>query len=271
MSSGSSSPFWRFNSGSWHEAARSEGSELHFLHEDDDSAIIAWESPVGEKNFYRPSPEGVTRRVSLVACGEAARTADLISGALQAGTIPPLTWGMMAEPIAEHLTDRAREFFGPYWGNQWDFYWATEPLPQQTGHENVQLLDLATWRDEVVRVIEESNPSTSALADVDGHQWYGFITDEGDLAAAMAVQRRTAGDGSPTTHFAGLGTDPAFRGQGIGGATMGTAINKELEQVDSVAFGMWSENDPARNLYAKLGITLDIRLISASHVAFRPH
>ncbi len=62
--------------------------------------------------------------------------------------------------------------------------------------------------------------------------------------------------------FEGLGTVPAYRGQGYGGATMVGAVNLSLELVSHVQFGVWSWNEGAMRLYRRLGLHHDGRLIS---------
>lgn len=170
------------------------------------------------------------------------------------GALPAPSRAMLQSNSHDGLADRHCDWLGPHIGNRWDFFYSDSPLPTPKGDEFVARLDLPTWRAEIERVISASNPTTSALRDLDDLTWYGYI-DGNLLGGAMGVERLPNADGTNGSHFAGLGTDPELQGNGIGGAVMAGTINRELDEVEIVSFGMWSWNDRARKLYRRLGIT----------------
>ncbi|WP_182353566.1 GNAT family N-acetyltransferase [Flaviflexus huanghaiensis] len=255
--------FWNSGAERWDHLVE-RGTALLFETGDDYAILAVTSEPVrsledllareGEEDFFRMSaignPDSINRRLDDMREEMERGTFKALQGR---GTLPPPAYAMFEERTLDGLSDHHREWFGKHEGHRWDFFWSDEPLETPQGDEYVQLLDVPTWRSEIERVISASNPSTTALADLDELLWYGYV--EGDLlGGAMGVERRGQFDGTLASHFAGLGTDPDRQGRGIGGAVMAGAINRELKETAIVTFGMWSWNDRARRLYRKLGI-----------------
>ncbi|WP_054953636.1 GNAT family N-acetyltransferase [Flaviflexus massiliensis] len=182
---------------------------------------------------------------------EQARSGTL-NGLAGAGELPGPSRAMLQDDTSAGLADRHKGWLGQYVGNRWIFFYAEDKLETPTHDEHIEKLG-PQWRAEIERVITASNPTTSALRDIDELTWYGYV-DGNLLGGAMGVERRRNSDGTLGSHFAGLGTDPDMQGRGIGGSVMAGTINRELDETDLTTFGMWSWNDKARRLYNRLGI-----------------
>lgn len=258
--------FWNSGAERWDHLVE-RGTALLFETGDDCAILAVTSKPVADLDelvALRDSEHGEEfLRLSAIGSPDSINRAldrvreEMEGGRLEAlpgrGTLPPPAYAMFEEQTLHGLSDHHREWLGKHEGHRWDFFWSDQPLPTPKGDEFIQLLDLPTWRSEIERVISASNPSTTALADLDDLLWYGYV--EGDLlGGAMGVERRRQFDGTLASHFAGLGTDPDRQGRGIGGAVMAGAINRELKETAIATFGMWSWNERARRLYRKLGI-----------------
>lgn len=256
--------FWFTGAERWSSLAE-KGTAVLFEKGDDYAIIISTAEPVesrdellsreGEDDFFRLTAIGSPTSVNDVLDRVRQQAEEgTLPGLPGAGPLPAPSRAMLQNDTLDGLAERHRDWFGSHEGHEWDFYFTDSPLEVQPGDENVQLLDLPTWRSEIERVITASNPTTTALRDLDDLTWYGYV--EGELlGGAMGVERRRNVDGTIGSHFAGLGTDPDRQGQGIGGAVMAGTINRELTEASLITFGMWSWNDRARKLYRRLGIT----------------
>lgn len=256
--------FWQTGAHRWDTLAEN-GTTIVFERGDDYAIIAASIEPVAdldelrarehEEGFFRMTAIGNPDSINTVLdrLQDQARAGSL--GSLRgSGELPAPSRAMFQGDTMAGLAERHRHWLGKHEGHRWDFFYSENPLPVQPGDDRIQRLDLGTWRAEIERVISASNPITSALEDLDSLTWYGYVDGE-LLGGAMGVERRVDLDGIEGSHFAGLGTDPALQGRGIGGAVMSGTINRELEETAIVTFGMWSWNDRARKLYHKLGIT----------------
>lgn len=255
--------FWHTGAQRWDSLAKG-GTTILFESGDDYAIVIASVDPVkdlaeltdrqDEEDFYRMvavgNPDSVNTALDRVR--QQAEEGNLPSLNGQ-GPLPAPSRAMLQGNTREGLAERHLQWLGEHEGYEWDFFFSDSQLEVQPGDDHVALLDLPTWRAEIERVISASNPTTSALRDLDNLTWYGYI-DGNLLGGAMGVERRENSNGTLGSHFAGLGTDPEMQGRGIGGAVMSGTINRELEETGIVTFGMWSWNDRARKLYRKLGI-----------------
>lgn len=195
----------------------------------------------------------------LVMYGEPARGVRAMRN-LRARAVTPARTMINRETYGALDAD-LRDHFGPHWGYAWDFFWTEEPLAKVEHCGRVELLragsaELKAVEGEVREALIASNPITSAVDRFDALEWFILRADDGNIATVMGS---TQTDGMS---FEGLGTVPAYRGQGYGGATMVGAVNLSLELVSHVQFGVWSWNEGAMRLYRRLGLHHDGRLIS---------
>ena len=162
---------------------------------------------------------------------------------------------LISSEIHGALDSDLRGWFGPNWGFRWEQYYSFEPLPEVQGMNEVRFVsreavpqgDLAA---QIERVLEVSNPITDARTHVQDFDWYLLFGPDGTLASVMAAQSH---DGVSAFHA--LGTDPAYRGLGLGSAVMVGAVNHALQTHRAIRFGMWSWNSGAARLYERLGLT----------------
>ncbi|KGF06332.1 N-acetyltransferase [Arcanobacterium sp. S3PF19] len=168
------------------------------------------------------------------------------------------------------LGEENREFFGPFWGWKWDFYWATEPLAPAPGTEKVQFLKAGSdpcraALPEIRNLLETVIPTTDALRESESHDWFVYRQDNGEIAAVMGGQKRGCG-----IHFAGLGALPKFRGQGCATAVMTAAVSYSLHMpgIEGISFGAWNWNTKAQRLYRRLGIRCGDCLIHGGREPF---
>ena len=272
--------FWHTGAHRWNSLAEI-GTAVLFEADGDCAVILATVEPVAdladlvarqdEGDFFRMiaigNPDSVNSVLDRLRQQAQEGSLETLPGA---GALPAPSRAMFQSNTRKGLADRHREWLGEHEGHEWDFFFSDSQLEVQPGDDHVSLLDLPTWRAEIERVITASNPITTALQDLDSLTWYGYI-DGNLLGGAMGVERLENADGSLSSLFAGLGTDPEMQGRGIGGAVMSGTINRELKETGIVTFGMWSWNHRARKLYRKLGITEGYSYITLSKTPLKEY
>ncbi len=111
--------------------------------------------------------------------------------------------------------------------------------------------------------------ATLAIAHPDGElevgdarsRWWGWRGEDGRLHSIVGAARRVPG--APWS-LGSIGTDPAFRGRGLGAATTAAAVRAGLQESPIVALGMYAYNDVARRTYTRVGFELVQEFESAS-------
>lgn len=138
----------------------------------------------------------------------------------------------------------------------WDWWWIAAAPDEQPGESS------AGWiaeGPELAAFLSTSSPRRSAdPGDERVRRWAG-IHRGGRLVAAAAETQHI--DGVP--HLASIAVDPEVRGQGLGGAITAWLTRQLLaEGAPVVTLGMYSDNEPARRVYQRLGFAEEHRFIS---------
>ncbi|QCB93658.1 GNAT family N-acetyltransferase [Cellulomonas shaoxiangyii] len=140
----------------------------------------------------------------------------------------------------------------------WDRMSTDTPPPPVAGEDAVVPLD-ASATDEVVACLAEANPGTRSLPGApDDAGWWG-VRDGGRLVGVIGATRRLGSlDGRGSWHLHALGVVPSARGRGLGAALAATALRAGLGSgLAWVSLGMYADNDVARRLYLRLGLSVD--------------
>ncbi|MFP7696078.1 GNAT family N-acetyltransferase [Trueperella sp. LYQ143] len=243
---GAFSPFWRYNNEPTH------GEQIaHIARED--LAVHGYRTDSGDCYLVYGEPES--------ACAELERIATDAQRPV---------WMMVNTDTYEALSAKNREYLGPYWGWNWDFFYADEPLNPVAHSDQVEIVPAGSpafenSRADIERILRVANPITSALAQIDTLDWFLMRATDGEIAAVLGAEPMANGG----IHLAGLATDPRYGGRGYGGGLIVGAINTLLEHHDHIAFGVWSWNTSALRLYRRLGIPHADSLIMAQREPFQ--
>ena len=134
--------------------------------------------------------------------------------------------------------------------NDWEWLSTAADPPPQPGEADVQWLDDADL-DDVRDLLERWSPRHDAVPGRPGVlRWCGIRDDAGRLVATAAHTEHRVG----VPHLASIATDGDLRGRGLGTAVTAWLTRQLLaEGIDAVTLGMYSDNDVARRLYARLG------------------
>ncbi|WP_124054872.1 GNAT family N-acetyltransferase [Arcanobacterium ihumii] len=182
---------------------------------------------------------------------------------------------MMNRDVYEAMDDELRAKFGTHWGHEWEFFFATEPIPSVKGDDAVRVIKSGTEeylheREAILAVLKKANPISEAVQNVDKLDWFVIPADGGAQDSKLAcVMGAHENDGK--MHFAGLATDQDYRGRGLASAVMVATVNYWLEQGKVIHFGMWGWNHQARKLYLRLGLTRGARLIIGGPRPFKDY
>ncbi|MBM7825452.1 GNAT superfamily N-acetyltransferase [Arcanobacterium pluranimalium] len=168
---------------------------------------------------------------------------------------------MMNREVYENMPHDLCERCGAHWGHEWEFFFATQAVPSVAGDDAVVVIptgseEFLKRRAEILAVLQKANPISEAVDDIDRLDWFVIPGDDGKLACVMG-----ASEHGGKIHFAGLATDPHYRGRGFASAVMVATVNYWLLQGKTIYFGMWAWNHKARKLYLRLGLTPGPRLI----------
>jgi ribosomal protein S18 acetylase RimI-like enzyme len=178
------------------------------------------------------TPDGTVRRVTVTR-GTGALAGDILSGW---GVGPATTWDRMTTETAP-------------------------PVPDP-GTGIVEELDLDRDADEIAALLAEANPN--ARQGVRGPRacrarWYGVRTPaagpgrrSGELVAVGSATPVPGG----AVHLGSIGTLPAFRGRGCGGALTARMTADGVAERGLVTLGLYADNDAARRVYERLGFVL---------------
>lgn len=192
----------------------------------------------------------------LWGVGDPGELADVVAGVLGRLDATP-RWVTLPRAVPVPAATLAGA--GLVHATSWD-RWTTDrpPLPQP-GEEHVVRLDPVHGRDEILACLAVANPTTSAgPGAMDDLGWWGVRDDRGGLAGVVGVAAQP-GAGAPSGHLHGLGVVPAARGRGTGTALTAAATRHALAAgAPWVSLGVYTHNDTARRVYARLGFRVDV-------------
>ncbi|MFC5370072.1 GNAT family N-acetyltransferase [Arcanobacterium bovis] len=254
---GISSFFWQHEIAPWLE---SQKDRIVFYEGDDRAAVVILRS--SDMAYAGVDYEGK-------AFGHPDRVIELLTSLDDA--VLSKCEIMMNREVYEHMPHELRERCGAHWGHEWEFFFATEPIPSVQGDDAVVVLRAGSHgfrerRDEIMEVLQKANPISEAVDDIDTLDWFVIPGDNGRLACVMGASERGG-----KIHFAGLATDPDYRGKGFASAVMVASVNYWLSLDKTVFFGMWAWNHKARKLYLRLGITPGPHLIFCGPQPFKDY
>lgn len=178
-----------------------------------------------------------------------------------ARTVPDVLTGLDAHvrwatfPRALHVPADALAAAGLVRGRSWDRLGLDAPPPTRPGEEAVERLDLATDRAAVDALLDVAHPTTRTRPGApDDAGWWGVRGRRGDLLGVVGLSRRAQG----ATHLHGLAVAPEARGRGLGGVLTSAASRHALTSgAPWVSLGVYTDNAPARRLYARLGFVVE--------------
>lgn len=208
-------------------------------------------------------PSGERAGSVLTAVGEPPRVADLLT------TVTP-----GAAVRAASVTRGAGALAGQTlsgWGlgpaSTWDrMVTETAPSGVAPGPGAVVVeLDLERDADEADAVLTEANPGTLhgvRHRHADRARWYGVRVAAGAAGGPLvAVGSATPVPGG-AVHLGAIGTLPAHRGRGYGGALTARMTADGVARCGLVTLGMYADNDGARRVYERLGFVVAHRVES---------
>ncbi|MFE5291513.1 GNAT family N-acetyltransferase [Isoptericola sp. NPDC056618] len=135
----------------------------------------------------------------------------------------------------------------------WDWYAVTEPPAVVTGEERVGELLGDAGRAEAASCLAVANPDGELPVGEPRSRWWGWRDDDGVVRAVAGASRRVPG--RPWT-LGSIGTDPAWRGRGIGAAVTASATRAGVAEASMVTLGAYAHNVAARSVYRRLGYVL---------------
>jgi GNAT superfamily N-acetyltransferase len=220
------------------------GFDVHAAWRDDDSGALAirrTRPPYGTTLAMIGDPAGaVALAVELVERPE-AELRGVRSMTLPRDAVPP------PGPV-----------FGPEpSGERWEWMWTPSAPPPRRGEERVAELDLSSpdMREAVGAFLGAHSPRHSAEPlDERVRRWLGVRDGDGALLATVALYEAVPG----VDLMASVADAAQARGQGLGAAVAAAATRVALAERPPVAtVDLYSDNDAARKLYARLGYRLD--------------
>lgn len=212
---------------------------------DPSAPLTAWALDDGVA-WVRRTPRGRTSLTVLADVDEAARAVPAVVA--QAPEVDWITLPRGAVPPLAEVVD-------PDVGDDWEWMSTDAPPPPQPHEEAVVPLRDDDC-DAVAVLLHAASPRHSAAPDELGVRWFGVREGAGRLRACAALQQ--VGPGVP--HLASIATHPDERGRGLGAAVTAAATRAALRSgAPVVTLGMYSDNDVARRLYARLGFGCEHR------------
>ncbi|MGO1974477.1 MAG: GNAT family N-acetyltransferase [Propionibacteriaceae bacterium] len=135
-------------------------------------------------------------------------------------------------------------------GGDWDWMWTTDPPPRHPVEVQVVPLDDRRDAEEINTFSARHNARIWAAAGTGRLvHWLGVRDSHGALIAVGGSEREASG----APHLAGIVTDTALRGQGLGTAVSAALTRWALVDFGACTLGMYSDNTVARRVYERLG------------------
>lgn len=189
------------------------------------------------------------------ALGDADELTGLLPGVLTAEPAGP-RW--VTAPRATHVPPAVLARAGLVHRSSWDRFSVDVAPAPRPGEGDVVLLDVDRDAAALTACLDLANPTTHARPGApDDAAWWG-VRDGNALVGVVGAAWRSGRDGSRSVHLHGLGVVPTARGRGLGTALVAVATRHALAGgAPWVALGMYSDNAPARRVYAGLGYRVD--------------
>jgi RimJ/RimL family protein N-acetyltransferase len=203
-----------------------------------------WAGPGDALGWVVPSRR-VPGAAHLVGLGEPREAAGLLRALLE-------RHGLQIGSVT--LPRDADRHLGPAYRlaprNDWEWFVTTTEPPQQPREGTVRWLREDAV-DDIGRLLETWSGRHHAMPGDEGVlRWAGVREQDGRLVAVAAHTEHRRG----IPHLASVATHGDVRGQGYGGAVTAWLTRRLLaEGAECVTLGMYSDNDVARRLYARLG------------------
>lgn len=211
----------------------------------------SWEVDDASLLLVRTRRAGV-ERTQLVGAGPPAPLSRAVVRAVADDGVAEVGFGLLTRGTWDLVDPDVRSPLGLVRGPVWDWMWSDTTPPVQPGEECVRPVAGPGAVHEVAQCLARAYPDTSATPDDPDLTWWGYRGPEGTLRGVAAVS--APGDGP--VHVSGLGTDPAWRGWGVGTAMMAAITRWARVERPFVHFGIWSDNDAARRIYTRLGFVV---------------
>jgi len=145
--------------------------------------------------------------------------------------------------VAEEVLDLAD-------GGDWDWMWTTTPPPRDPREADLVELDDAADADEIGRFTYRNNPRVwTEIGTGRMKKWLGLRGPDGDLIGVGGAEWEDSG----VPHLAGIVTERARRGEGIGEVITAGLTRWSIAEYGVCTLGVFSDNTVALRLYARLG------------------
>lgn len=135
-------------------------------------------------------------------------------------------------------------------GGDWDWMWTTQTPEREPGEEHLVELSDSEDAAEMARMIAVHNPRAWAEPGSGRTElWLGLRDERGELIAIGGMERLDTG----VAHLGGILTATHVRGRGLGRLVSAALTRRAVAEEGVCTLGMFSDNDPARAVYRRLG------------------
>lgn len=135
-------------------------------------------------------------------------------------------------------------------GGDWDWMWTTTAPPVVPGEDALVELSDDADAEEIAQMTARHNPRAWAEPGTGRTEvWLGLRDEAGELVAIGGIERLESG----VPHLGGILTATHLRGRGLGRLVSAALTRRALAMSEVCTLGMYSDNDPARALYRRLG------------------
>ena len=218
--------------------------------------VEGWAIDDGGVAFVRRTPSG-RRQLTVVGTPEAAVAPLRV---YLDGALPGLDRGVT---VPHGTLDRLGPDPRVGAGDDWEWMWTATAPP---AHADVVVLGPQDLHDVAALLAAASPRHSATTSDDDVVRWAGVRDPAGRLVACAAHTEHVPG----VPHLASIATHPSVRGRGLGTAVTGALTRWALEEgAPVVTLGMYSDNDVARRMYARLGFRCAHRWSSRRVVGVR--
>ena len=160
-------------------------------------------------------------------------------------------WGARSASVPQEHAAAARSVLDlAAEGGDWEWMWTQDSPAPVPGEERLVELDDAADAEELKAFSTAHNPREWTPIG-EGHvvRWVGVRATDGSLLAVGGAELTDAG----VPHLAGIVTATHARGRGWGAAVTACLTRWAVDRHGVSTLGMFSDNVPARRLYARLG------------------